>query len=197
MRVATAAGPPAFARPQRPSATEAPAAGASSTGDEPTTTRRGSDRPLTHALHQGNGQKTGIRRRFAEEILAQQAAAGLGDAAAADDVATSSPDPVTSEPAAPEPASELISEPVVDPADGTAPPDAKGTALAGETIVLDGTGFGVDLAVPAEVYDPLDELREAVEESTDGPVEELQQLLAEEIAAALEDDREQIDVYRV
>jgi hypothetical protein len=39
--------------------------------------RGGPDTPWTHALHQGNGQKVGIHRRFAEEIAAQQAALGL------------------------------------------------------------------------------------------------------------------------
>lgn len=42
------------------------------------TTPGGNDTPFTHALQQGSGRKTGIHRRMAEWVAAQQVDAGLG-----------------------------------------------------------------------------------------------------------------------
>ena len=138
MRVGAVAGPPQFARPQRPEpvASQEPAAvdGADTTPDDaPEAARKGSDTPFTHALHQGNGRKLGIHKRFAAEIAAQQAAAGLGqqtpdatDPVASDVVTDGNPD------------ADVVTDPppdadvVADASDGTTGPATD--EVAGERI---------------------------------------------------------------
>ena len=69
--------PPAAAPPAEATTAGRPTAVASEQGDQPTKPG-GSQTPFTHALHQGNGNKTGIHRRLAAAEAAQQYQASLG-----------------------------------------------------------------------------------------------------------------------
>lgn len=132
------------------------------------TERTGSDTPFTHALDRGEGRKTGIHRRFAEEIAAQQAEAGLGG-----DVDDAAPVDGPSGDVAP-PADDLT--PVGDVGSGDEPeneqpaPPEQGPD-GGGTIDIDGSGFGASTPPPAETdADLLDEMRELLASDDEGAV---------------------------
>jgi len=97
------AGRPAAAAPPAEATTAGrPTAVAAEEGDEPTKPG-GSQTPFTHALHQGNGNKTGIYRRLEAADAAQkyQAELGLTPPAAETGEEATVPPPVETAPEAP------------------------------------------------------------------------------------------------
>jgi hypothetical protein len=132
--------------------------------------KHGSDTPWMHALEQGNGNKTGIRRRFAEEIAAQQAAAGVG----------SSDDPAPTDGTVPAdgtvpvdggtaPVADDGTAPVVDvpttPIDETVPAPVEPETQPVGTIVIDGAGLDLGSTQPVDADAGLLELLEVADEA--------------------------------
>lgn len=142
------AGRPAAAAPPAEATTASrPTAVASEDGDE-SAKPGGSQTPFTHALHQGNGNKTGIHRRLAAAEAAQQYQAELGltppTAEAGEDV--------TVPPSVETPPDTVVEAPAPDVDAGDIPVDQ---APPNEATVIETPLFDPD-AVDLSASEPLD-----------------------------------------